>query len=123
MIESMRAHGYTLATAVADIIDNSIAAKSQNVWLRFECAGDDSWISITDDGTGMTKKELINAMRLGSRSPLEDRDPHDLGRFGLGLKTASFSQARRLTVASPPFYRILADLRILESQLANGREY
>ena len=102
MIESMRAHGYTLATAIADLIDNSIAAGSRNVWLRFDWHGDDSWISVTDDGDGMNEGELIKAMRLGSRSPLEERDPGDLGRFGLGLKTASFSQARRLTVITQP---------------------
>lgn len=102
MIESMRAHGYTLATAVADLIDNSIAARCRNVWLQFEWAGDDSWISVADDGNGMTEQQLVSAMRLGSRSPLESRDSTDLGRFGLGLKTASFSQARRLTVITRP---------------------
>jgi hypothetical protein len=100
MIESLRAHGYTLSTAVADIIDNSIAARCRNVWLRFEWHSGDPWISITDDGDGMSEIELVNAMRLGSTSPLEKRDPSDLGRFGLGLKTASFSQARRLTVTT-----------------------
>ena len=100
MIESMRAHGYTLSTALADIIDNSIAAKCRNLWMRFEWNDGDPWITITDDGEGMHEAELVNAMRLGSTSPLEVRDPGDLGRFGLGLKTASFSQARRLTVTS-----------------------
>ena len=100
MIESLRAHGYTLSTAIADIIDNSIAAECKNVWLRFEWNSGDPWISITDDGKGMSETELVNAMRLGSTNPLETRDPSDLGRFGLGLKTASFSQARRLTVVS-----------------------
>lgn len=100
MIESMRAYGYTLATAVADLIDNSITARSKNIWLRFEWSSHDSWIAIADDGVGMTEPELVDAMRLGSRSPVENRDPKDLGRFGLGLKTASFSQARRLTVLS-----------------------
>jgi len=100
MIESLRAHGYTLSTAVADILDNSIAAGCRNVWLKFEWNSGEPWISITDDGSGMPESELVNAMRLGSTSPLEKRDPSDLGRFGLGLKTASFSQARRLTVAS-----------------------
>ncbi|MFC1574758.1 ATP-binding protein [Gemmatimonadota bacterium] len=102
MIESMRAHGYTLATAIADLIDNSIAAESQNVWLRFEWEGPDSWVSVVDDGIGMSEAELVQAMRLGSRSPLEERAATDLGRFGLGLKTASFSQARRLTVITRP---------------------
>ena len=100
MIESMRAYGYTLSAAIADIIDNSVAANAQNVWLCVEWNSGSPWISVTDDGKGMTEKELINAMRLGSRNPLEKRASDDLGRFGLGLKTASFSQARRLTVCS-----------------------
>ncbi len=100
MVESMRAHGYTLATAIADLIDNSIAAECRKVWLQFKWEGVHSWVSVTDDGLGMSKDTLVNAMRLGSRSPLEQRSEFDLGRFGLGLKTASFSQARRLTVRS-----------------------
>ena len=98
MVESMRAYGYSLATALADLIDNSIAAGSRKVWLRCEWAGSSSWISVTDDGSGMAEKELVNAMRLGSTNPTSKRAKSDLGRFGLGLKTASFSQARRLTV-------------------------
>lgn len=100
MIESMRAYGYTLATAAADLIDNSIAAGSTTVWVDTWWSGADSWIAITDDGHGMSETELRNAMRLGSRSPLSDREVTDLGRFGLGLKTASLSQCRRLTVIS-----------------------
>lgn len=100
MIEGLRAGGYSLATAIADLIDNSITASCHNVWLRMEWAGDDSWISITDDGDGMTEEKLKEAMRLASTHPLKERHPDDLGRFGLGLKTASFSQARRLTVLS-----------------------
>jgi len=98
MIESMRAYGYTLATAIADLIDNSIAAGCTTVWLDSWWSGDKSWISITDDGQGMSEEELRNAMRLGSRNPRDEREPSDLGRFGLGLKTASLSQCRRLTV-------------------------
>lgn len=100
MIESMRAHGYSPATAVADIIDNSISAGAKNVWVNFYWNGSDSHISIVDDGSGMTEDVLRAAMRLGSKNPLDERSAQDLGRFGLGLKTASFSQARRLTVAS-----------------------
>jgi hypothetical protein len=100
MIESLRAYGYTLPTAVADILDNSISAGAANIWIDFHWNGADSFISILDDGSGMTEQELINAMRPGSRNPLEERPLKDLGRFGLGLKTASFSQCRRLTVAS-----------------------
>jgi hypothetical protein len=100
MIESMRAYGYTLPTAIADLVDNSIAAGCSTIWLQFQWAGADSWITITDDGSGMTEVELRNAMRLGSRNPLDSRERTDLGRFGLGLKTASLSQCRRLTVSS-----------------------
>lgn len=100
MIESMRAYGYTLPAALADIIDNSIAAGARNVDVRIHWAEHDSWIAVTDDGSGMSEAELRDAMRLGSRSPLEDREPQDLGRFGLGLKTASLSQCRRLTVVT-----------------------
>lgn len=102
MIESMRSYGYTLSAAIADLIDNSIAAAASTVAVRFHWSGADSWVSILDDGCGMDEASLRDAMRLGSRSPLEKRDRSDLGRFGLGLKTASLSQCRRLTVASKP---------------------
>jgi hypothetical protein len=100
MIESMRAYGYTPSTAIADIVDNSISAGAGRVWLTFFWDGQSSFISILDDGAGMSEVELRQAMRPGSTNPLDDRDPSDLGRFGLGLKTASFSQCRRLTVSS-----------------------
>ena len=100
MIESFRSIGYSLSTAVADIIDNSIAAQARNVWIDFEWLGSETALVITDDGDGMNKKELVGAMRPGSKNPLADRSSEDLGRFGLGLKTASFSQCRILTVAS-----------------------
>lgn len=100
LVESLRAFGYSLKAAVADLIDNSISAGAKNVWLRFEWDGADSYVIIKDDGAGMTEQELISAMRPGSRSPLEERSPKDLGRFGLGLKTASFSQCRSLFVFS-----------------------
>jgi len=100
MIESLRSVGYTLPTAVADIVDNSIAASARNVWIKFFWAGKSSAVSITDDGLGMTETVLTEAMRPGTQSPLIERTPRDLGRFGLGLKTASFSQCRSLTVAS-----------------------
>lgn len=100
MIESLRAVGYSTKTAVADLIDNSITAGARTIWLRFWWAGQSSYVSILDDGRGMTEAELSAAMRPGSASPLDDRSEGDLGRFGLGLKTASFSQCRRLTVAS-----------------------
>ena len=100
LIESLRAFGYSLRTAIADLIDNSISAGASSIHLTFHWGGSDSYILLEDDGCGMTEAVLREAMRLGSRSPLEARGPHDLGRFGLGLKTASFSQCRRVTVTS-----------------------
>ena len=102
MIETFRAIGYSLEAAVADIIDNSISASAKNIWVDYEWKGPGTIISIIDDGIGMNNAELINAMRPGSRHPLEVRNEKDLGRFGLGLKTASFSQCRKFSVISKP---------------------
>jgi len=100
MAEAMRAYGYSLATAVADLIDNSISADARIVDVRFNWAGRGSFATIADDGSGMSESCLRDAMRLGSSNPLHEREEGDLGRFGLGLKTASFAQCRRLTVLS-----------------------
>ena len=100
LIESMRDIGYSLGTALADLIDNSIAANAKSIRILASVDGPAASVGIVDDGVGMTEKELIEAMRLGSRSPLEARAPSDLGRFGLGLKTASFSQCRVVTVVT-----------------------
>jgi len=89
-----------MEAAVADILDNSISAGAKNIWIDFEWKGADTLFSIKDDGCGMTNEELINAMRPGSKDPNVERDSKDLGRFGLGLKTASFSQCRKYTVLS-----------------------
>lgn len=98
MINTFRAFGYNLRTAIADIIDNSISARAENVWIQYEWNGEHSWVTITDDGCGMDRDELIEAMTPGSKDPIDDREEHDLGRFGLGLKTSSFSQCKALTV-------------------------
>tara|TARA_B100001059_G_scaffold201139_1_gene208318 strand:+ start:291 stop:1805 length:1515 start_codon:yes stop_codon:yes gene_type:complete len=100
MLESLRAYGYSLNSAIADLIDNSITATAKNVWITLRWQGENSWIIIRDDGTGMSEEQLSKAMVAGSQSPLNQREKHDLGRFGLGLKTASLSLARSLTVAS-----------------------
>jgi Histidine kinase-, DNA gyrase B-, and HSP90-like ATPase len=100
LVESLRAFGYSPQTAIADLIDNSVSANSLNVDVLFRWDGYDSWIAILDDGVGMTEEILREAMRAGSANPLDVRRTQDLGRFGLGLKTASFSQCRRLTVMS-----------------------
>lgn len=98
MINSLRAFGYDLPMAIADLVDNSIFASAGNIAVDYAWNAAKPWIRIVDDGTGMTEARLREAMRLGSQSPLEAREKEDLGRFGLGLKTASFSQCRTLTV-------------------------
>jgi len=100
MMEALRGLGYSTAAALADIVDNSVSAAASEVRLRFDWDGANSRISILDDGRGMSDPELEAAMTLGTLNPLDERAPTDLGRFGLGLKTASFSQCRSLTVAS-----------------------
>jgi len=99
LINSMRAVGYSFEAAVADIIDNSIAAGASNIRIRFS-PYNAAYVAVIDDGRGMTGSELTQAMRHGSRNPEEIRSETDLGRFGLGLKTASLSQCRKLTVIS-----------------------
>lgn len=100
LLGAMRGMGYSPGAAVADIVDNSISAGAGTVWIDFHWAEGDCWISILDDGCGMSPDELCRAMRLGSAPVDAPRRASDLGRFGLGLKTASFSQCRRLTVAT-----------------------
>lgn len=105
LVESMRSMGYSPRTALADLVDNSITAEARSVQIELspvagqagELAG---WIRIEDDGHGMDAVELFNAMRWGGAGPGSSRNPKDLGRFGLGLKTASVSLGRRLTVVS-----------------------
>jgi hypothetical protein len=99
LMESMRAIGYTLETAIADIIDNSITAGSDQVDVWFT-AMPEPRIAVVDNGWGMDQETLLEAMKLAGRPPSYQRQPYDLGRFGLGLKTASLSQARSLTVAT-----------------------
>ncbi len=100
MINSFRSFGYDLKTAIADVVDNSISALAKNIWIDYKWKGGSSWVTITDDGYGMDGKTLIEAMRPGSKNPLDERDEKDLGRFGLGLKTSSFSQCKCLTVVA-----------------------
>lgn len=101
LVEFLRDIGYSFESAIADIIDNSITAYAKNIKIYFDIDEDKNLsMAIIDDGIGMTKEELIEAMRPGGKNPLEYRDEKDLGRFGLGLKTASFSQCRKLTVVS-----------------------
>ena len=98
--ESMRDLGYSLETAIADIIDNSITAEADEIDIFCDLSRDKPTLTIIDNGHGMSGEELLIAMKHGSINPKQEISSLDLGRFGLGLKTASFSQCRYLTVAS-----------------------
>lgn len=97
LIEALRDVGYDFAGAVADLIDNSIAANATRVDIQVRWDGPDSWLRIADNGTGMDGLTITEALRFGSERSYR---PDDLGKFGLGLKTASLSQCRQILVAS-----------------------
>lgn len=97
---SMRDLGYSLETAVADLLDNSISAEATIIQIFCDLTQHSPILAVIDNGKGMNVDELVEAMRYGSSGPAEQRLPSDLGRFGLGLKTASLSQCRCLTVVS-----------------------
>lgn len=99
LLESMRALGYSFEAAVADLIDNSLSAQSSLIEVFLD-PHDVPYVAVLDDGIGMQPVELTAAMRHGSQNPNKIRNKQDLGRFGLGLKTASLSQCRRMTVVS-----------------------
>jgi len=120
LIESMRAVGYSIEAAIADLIDNSISAKASSIEVKYD-ASSEAFIAILDDGWGMAPDELTNAMRHGSQNPTDSRDPDDLGRFGLGLKTASLSQCRKLTVVSKKTGRVSARCWDLDVVQESGR--
>lgn len=117
LINSLRSIGYEFETAVADIIDNSISASANNIYLYFSVDDHiDPYLWIIDDGNGMDRDQLIEAMKFGSYKENE-REKDDLGRFGLGLKTASISQCRKFTTISKKNGNISAfywDLDIIE---------
>ena len=120
LIESMRDIGYSLETALADVIDNSITAKATRIDILTDL--DDLRIGVLDNGRGMTEAELFAAMRPGSINPRDDRKSTDLGRFGLGLKTASFSQCRRVTVLTRSAGRFSAATWDLDFVAESDRE-
>jgi Histidine kinase-, DNA gyrase B-, and HSP90-like ATPase len=99
LMQSLRSVGYSTAAALADLVDNSIAANASTVRISVAMMPR-PYVAASDDGCGMDESTLLSAMRFGSRDPRDARKGADLGRFGLGLKTASLSQCRRLTVAT-----------------------
>lgn len=96
LLASLRSVGYTEETAIADIVDNSISSIATKVQLYFDW--DNRRIIIADNGVGMSKKELCDSMKIGSADPSTVREYNDLGRFGMGMKTASFSLGKKLLV-------------------------
>ena len=117
LLTGLRAIGYSFSTAVADIIDNSVSAGANTVNVYFDPIAAIPFFCILDDGCGMNFTELNNAMMPGSdRSDKEDSDL-ELGRFGLGLKSASLSQCREFIVASKKYGKVNAmafDLDVIE---------
>ncbi len=97
LVNSLRDLGYDFPQAVADLVDNSVTAGANRISVDLCFQGPESWLRIIDDGHGMSGQEITEAMRYGSQQAYEEED---LGKFGLGLKTASLSQSRRLSVAS-----------------------
>jgi hypothetical protein len=98
MVESLRDTGYVFNTAVADITDNSVAAGATRIAISLALEfGGSPIMMIADNGSGMDEEALEAAMMYGS--PLRP-SPKSLGKFGMGLKTASTSFCRRLTVIS-----------------------
>lgn len=100
LMTSMRSMGYTFEAAIADVIDNSISARANIIEVKFPIEPQDCFIAICDNGVGMDCSELFDAMKYGSKLKSTHREEGDLGRFGLGLKSASLSQCRKLTVVS-----------------------
>jgi hypothetical protein len=99
MLNSLRAIGYSFEAALADIVDNSVAAEASSVNIQFRTFPE-PYLAVVDDGYGMSPERLVEAMRHGGIGPSQPRKVGDLGRFGLGLKTATMSQCRRLTVVT-----------------------
>lgn len=98
LIQSLRGLGYSPEAALADLVDNSIAAGAGTVEIDLQWNDNTPQVAVLDDGCGLTHQALTEAMRLGGAGPAIPRGLADLGRFGMGLKTASLSQSRRVTV-------------------------
>lgn len=120
LLLGLRAIGYSFSTAVADIIDNSISAEATEIKIYSDPLADIPYFCILDNGYGMTTKELDNAMLFGSNREDKEECELELGRFGLGLKSASLSQCRKFIVASKKYGKIRAmafDLDLIDDKL------
>ena len=108
LLFGIRSIGYTFPSAVADIFDNSISANASKIMVYSDPREEEPYFQIIDNGHGMSRNELENAILLGSNRDDKEENSTELGRFGLGLKTASLSQCRSLTVVSKKYGRIRA---------------
>ncbi|MBG9586080.1 ATP-binding protein [Cytobacillus firmus] len=100
VIQALRSIGYNASTAIADLVDNSLDARAVKIHINFTYGESDGMITISDNGSGMDEEMLQTAMNIGSKDPRAKRGANELGRFGMGLKTASFSLGKRLSVLS-----------------------
>lgn len=120
-VQSLRSIGYSIESAVADVVDNSISAHATIIDIFTEWRNSDPLLAIMDDGHGMTSDQVKNAMQLGAVGPKDSRSDDDLGRFGMGLKTASFSQCKKVTLISRTakcacWYGLRWDLDLVERE-------
>lgn len=100
-IQATRDSGYKgTYSAVSELVDNSLQAGAKHVRINILVGGDDVhcpiWVAVLDDGCGMDRATLRQALRFGGSSRFNDRD--GLGRYGMGLPNSSLSQARRVEV-------------------------
>lgn len=119
LITGIRAIGYNFSTAVADIIDNSISAQANRIDVISDVSDNKAFVEFLDNGVGMSYEELENAMLLGSNRDGREDSEVELGRFGLGLKSASLSQCRVFTVVSKirdELNAIAFDLNLIEAE-------
>jgi len=107
-IEGMRDTGYHFTTALADIVDNSVDAEATEIHIKIEMDGDGVFISVADNGCGMDEETLLRGMQYGGKGA---DNPKRLGKFGLGLKTASTAFCRKLSVVT----RDSVDSKILKA--------
>jgi len=100
LIKSIAEQGYSLETSLADLMDNSISANADKIEVLIDMDTEPFRLFVADNGDGMSEASLVKNMQFPSNSPENTRNNDDLGRFGLGMKTASFSQTRKFTVIS-----------------------
>lgn len=127
IVKTLSYSGYTLKSALADIIDNSIGAGASEVKINFNfdsVTNIDSWnVQIIDNGHGMNSKELEQAIKMGSCNMDDVRDKNDLGRYGMGMKTASFSQADYFQVTSKRENELITSKAIDKQLIENSNSW